>query len=119
MQRSIRPSVLQVHNDTLGELIQSRDHPIDTTSLPDFLTSLGMPMYLEKLISSDITTLPQLHHTSAAQLQQAGIQNEAHLHRFLTAMEITRSKGSRKAQKGATSTHVVTVSATARVIDRV
>jgi hypothetical protein len=90
-------------------MLQSHSHAVDTTSLPDFLISIGLPMYLEKLISNDITTLPQLYQTTAGELQEAGIQNEAHLHRFLVAIEATRSRISKKIPQGSAS-HVITIS---------
>lgn len=108
----------QVQNDRLGDFLHSSNYTVDTTSLPDFLVSLGLPMYLEKLITHDITTLPQLYQISTHQLQEAGIQNEAHLHRFLAAIEATKGRVTKKTPKGSAS-HVMTVSAKSRVVDRV
>lgn len=67
-------------------------HDVSANSLQDFLTSIGMPMYMDIMLSQDLRTLDIIQDMEEGEWRQCGITDPRHLRRLVNAVEILRIK---------------------------
>ncbi|XP_018120795.1 SAM and SH3 domain-containing protein 1 isoform X2 [Xenopus laevis] len=72
----------------LTEICRKPVSPRHISSVTDWLVSVGLPMYARPLAEAGITTLSTLPSLSQTHLQRAGIKEERHINKLLSARMI-------------------------------
>ncbi|XP_017949777.1 SAM and SH3 domain-containing protein 1 isoform X5 [Xenopus tropicalis] len=75
----------------LTEICRKPVSPRHISSVTDWLVSVGLPMYARPLAEAGITTLSTLPSLSLTHLQKAGIKEERHINKLLSATRILKS----------------------------
>ena len=65
---------------------------VSCSSLADFLTSVGLPMYLQTLIKSDVRNLDKVREMGELDWRKCGITDPRHLRRLTAATDILKLK---------------------------
>lgn len=71
----------------MSELDFTRDKLGKLGSLEEWLTSLGLPMYVESLIEVDYDNMADMPYMEERHFQYAGISDPRHMRRLLESVE--------------------------------
>ena len=92
--------IFQVPNDFLGESSQCPLHDVNMSSVPDFLTSIGLPMYIKPLMKDGgYRSIHSIKDMPEADWRRHGINNADHLTRINKARELLAFKFGIKSKK--------------------
>ncbi|CAH1799687.1 unnamed protein product [Owenia fusiformis] len=79
-----------VPNDFLADSCNSSDIEVSTVSIHDFLTSIGLPMYLELLVRNNYMTLSGVLSMTEENFRNCGVNDPRHLRRLLNAVDLVQ-----------------------------
>lgn len=84
--------LLQIPNDFLPEAAVQQSQEVSTSSLQDFLVSIGLPMYVDNMYNHNARSLDSLLNMQQQDLHMCGITDTSHISRILAARDILRLK---------------------------
>ena len=85
--------IFQVANYFLGDSAKrSLQDTVSTSSLQDFLLSIGLPMYIDSLYSQNIRSLEAMLTMTDLDLLNCGVMDGRHRENLLRARDLLRVK---------------------------